>query len=156
MVQSGPPPTVVLPTPGIFYKLVSWGAENDVGVFLAPAKGTNSCCDEIRAGWMVMRGQHWVAVDTVAELLHPVPEATSIAAAGPFHVRVDSGFLALARQRNDWFLFRSVLAPRILPATASVGVRRGDTITVKSGDRDLYHEDRAELRVYVRVRPARP
>ena len=145
---------LVSPTPGMFYRLAFVGYELDGTAHLDAPKGTNSCCDEIRAGWMVTRGGFWVAVDTVAELFHPTPGETSIHADGPFHVRVDSGGRAVAGL--DTLIYESVLTPNVLPPTAFIGLRRGDTITFRSGGGGLYHARSVHVRIYVRIRSESP
>jgi hypothetical protein len=148
--QSAAP--VLTPNVNAYYRLVRYGSSRDSLSFRAPP-GTNSCCDEVRAGWYTERGAYWVVVDTVAEALHTNPRGVSFARTGPFHVRVDSGQLAY-NNRGDTAYFVSEVAPHVLPGAGSIGVLRGDTLTMTSGWRAQIAALMAdEVRVYVRARP---
>lgn len=135
--------------PGIFHRLVARGVDTPTGLLLSPVNDTMLCCDGVRAGWLVFRGPHWVAVDTVAVNISKDPNGTTFNGAGPYRVVVDSGLMERSATNLDVLLFRSVISPSILPRPPASGTRRRDTLTIT--DRGPHDATRASVRVYVRI-----
>lgn len=140
---------VIAAQPGLLYRLVLRGVDTPTGLSLSPVNDTMLCCDGVRAGWIVLRGPHWVAVDTVAVNLSRDPNGTTFDGAGPYRVAVDSGLMERAARNIDLLLFRSLLSPAILPRPPASGTRRRDTLTIT--DRGPHDATRANVRVYVRT-----
>src|SRR4051812_15996035 len=58
----------LIPGQGELYRLVGLGGVGPDGKSrVSPVRGTSSCCDEVRTGWLLFRDGRWVAVDTVVE-----------------------------------------------------------------------------------------
>ena len=130
-----------------WFRLVSYGIDGPRHFPLITLRGTKSCCDELRAGWMMYRGQYWVAVDTVAVR----KDSVGFPLAGPFRVRVDSG---MRRGIPDSTFYNSDVFRPILPTTGAFGVTRHDTLTLKSARRAVVGPEMYDdVRIYVRVRP---
>jgi hypothetical protein len=153
--QTGPvpeptPQRAVASAPGTLYRLALRGVETPAGRMLSPVSDTLLCCDGVRAGWLVFRLQHWIAVDTVAVNIAADPHRITLDIRGPFRVVVDSGLRDGSISDRNVLLFRSGLAPTVIPQSPSIGTRRGDTLTITNTD--PMKDGRIEMRVYVRVR----
>jgi hypothetical protein len=134
-----------------WFRLIAFGYEGDDRTRLDSARGTASCCEEIRSGWLTFRGSFWVAVDTIAERTNGPEGTTGVRLDGPFKVLVDSG-LIVSNARGDTSLFRSALL-RALPAAGLIGISHGDTLKITTAYRKDAPFIRYDLiRMYVKVR----
>lgn len=143
-----PTTTGVDHAPGELYRLVATGTPDG----MAPIANHRLCCQELRAGWLTQRsGNRWVALDTlsVVRVSGAPTYDRSIYPTEPPVTAVDSGrFVPVTR---DTVYLISMLH-QVVPSGGTVGIRHGDTLTLRSG-RNLNGRwrDWETIRVYVRV-----
>jgi hypothetical protein len=135
------PESAVVPTPGTLFLLRAMRSAGTSVVDSFPKVG--QVCDRsprfiVRSGWLVLRGQWWVVVDSVATCEGaPVP-AYSVRA------RVDSGVTAGRAGRLEVLMLRGTASP--LPGPGAVlrwaprrdnPLRIADTVTLAGVDTSI-------------------
>ena len=136
------------PTPGRLYRLETVGTPDG----LAQVRDLRR--QELRAGWLVQRGNEWLAVDTVSVVRRGPPPAfgVEILHGEPPVVVADSGWYISTRGDSTIYLVSQV-GPQVVPNGGTVGIIRGDTLKLFSGRPTTGpFRDFERIRIYVRVR----
>lgn len=107
---------------GLQYTLVATQLEHSRP--MAVGTGARSC-GRLMAGWLTVRGNWWVAVDSVLSCIPNSSDAKPTA-------QVDSGIIAARGDdpSRDTLLFTRYQS--LLPYTPTLGIRRGDTLVVRA------------------------
>jgi hypothetical protein len=111
---------------------VESGVSSEGLLFRLVSKSRQNHCAPIQRGWFAIRGNWWVAVDSVPAC--PARGAIGQPLGGALVAEVDSGVLmGGGTPPNDTLFLQSSVAPAVLPQWPSVvGIRRADSLLVRS------------------------